>query len=124
MIRRFEDSDMGDLNEWYVAHDKPKTTRDELPRIGFFAPNIAAGFLLQTEGNSCFLECFVTNPRTSAFDRHHALQEIIEKLFASARILGYRKVIAATTDEGIKKRALDWEFILVGNYSFFVKEAR
>ncbi len=105
LIRRFENADLVSLNRWYDLRGQPVVSLSALPSIGYFAEDMAAGFLYQTDSCIAMLDAYVTNPLTYPKDRDQALDEITECLLIDAKDFGFRKVLAFTQVEAVVKRA-------------------
>ena len=93
----------------YAANGLACPPPSGLPRIGFLAPGVAAGFLYLTDAPAVALcEGFVTNPAAPSGERHDALEAICGALHAAARADGRRLVQMAFRDPGIAARVESW----------------
>jgi hypothetical protein len=131
-LREFEPKDLATLTRWYHAHNINAPTMDDLPAFGLVAElpaaegslwsiMLAAGFLVETDTNTCIVDFFVANPEASREARGFAIDAVCEGLEASARIRGYSKLKCDTRLETIKHRALKHGCLPIGEFSVFLK---
>lgn len=104
-IREYRPSDLIDIKTWFRLHSRPL---DEtlMPSIGFIAPGIAAGFLVRTDCGFCFLEPFISNPKSTYVERNDALSLILDKLVETSRLLNFKYAIGVSTSKSMISRAL------------------
>lgn len=92
------------------ARDMPIEHAKSLPQTGRIAivngNPIAIGFIRSIEGNFAMLDSFITNPDVDSLIRHQALDSIIAELLSFCQESGKYKVLAFTSDSGIKDRAI------------------
>src|SRR5712692_7696099 len=61
-MRRYESSDLAEMNEWYARRGMAPMDPAHLPTIGYIEPGVAAGFMYVTDSKLVFLENYVANP--------------------------------------------------------------
>jgi|SRR6266851_2333323 len=91
------DRDFEEVRSWYTNRGMILEEND-LPKVGFIVPGIAAGFILQTDTTSCILEPFIANPFTLKNERDIALEIIMEELLKESKELGYQRVFGFSTN--------------------------
>lgn len=106
--------DLDEVNSWLKAHNqKLFGYRDKLPKIGMIVPEVAVGFLCQTDGNVGILDPFISNPKATSLDRHKALNQIADWCLVKAKDLGFKRCIMMSFEENILKRAENLGFTIV-----------
>jgi hypothetical protein len=120
-VRHYIDSDLKEINRWEALHGADLTPIEALPQVGFIYPGVCAGFLLQTDSAVCFLDGFTANPEVEKEKRRLALDSVTEKLLITAKDLGFKSVLAFTSNESIKARCNRYEFSPKGEYNLFVR---
>lgn len=109
-MRRYEREDFNMIKEWSSV---PLTI---LPKTGLIVPNVAAGFLVSTDTNYCFLEPFIGNPKADKEERDIALFTIIDGLIDEAKRLGFDLVFGVLSHPKMIERGLKRGFVkIIGN---------
>jgi hypothetical protein len=119
-MRRFQPSDLPELNSWYENRGLPPLDGCVLSTIGLIEPGVAALFLYGTDSSVAMLEGLVTNAQAEPTARNRAINEMIIKLLDQARELGFTKVIGLTQDPGTFKRVQQLGFRDLGLYHMVV----
>lgn len=122
MMRRFIESDLREINEWYSAYEMEALSYDDLPEIGYIIPKVCAGFLYKTDSNACLLDGFIASPLAFGNIRKTALNQVTDALLIDAEDLCFDKVLAFTMHDSIRSRCERYEFVRKNDYTLFVKE--
>jgi hypothetical protein len=110
--RKYIDEDFEAIESWYLERGM-QVNEEDFPIVGFIAPGIAAGFLMQTDTKCCILEPFIANPHTTMAEREAALVPIMEALVQEARNLGYHRVFGFSIHPTMLDRAEDMGFEVI-----------
>lgn len=121
-MRTFHQTDFEMVKKWYEDREMKCPPMSSFPELGFIIPEVAAGFIAQTDSTVCLLEGYITNPTSSKQERDLALDEITDSLLEAAKELGYQHVLAFTSNTAIEERARAWGFGYGGQYSLMHKE--
>ena len=121
-IREVREGDIRAIKEWYRWRGEHFNGFRLLPPIGLIVPNVAAGWLVQTDAGLAMLEGYITNPEASSEKRNAALDAITQGLISRAHKLGYTSVVALFTDDGIGSRAGRHGFRDIGSYRMMSRE--
>lgn len=103
ILREFKTTDLQHMNRWMVKRHLPPVTEAELPKLGFYIPGVAAGFLRSCEGAIGIVDGIITNPLVSGAVRHKALNKIFETMLSQP---GFNSYILATLDETMFSRGV------------------
>ena len=106
-MRRYKQSDLGQINDWRAVRMLPALVRAQLPRIGVIEPGVAAVFLHQVEGGLGLVETLITNPLASSDLRAQAFEDGWKMLQAEARAAGMKRLLAITENYAATKRAVE-----------------
>lgn len=120
-IREYSQQDYYEVSQWFrdqTGHDIP---RDLLSNIGFIVPGIAAGFLITTNVNCCFLEPFIANPDIPSANRDIALRKILTQLEQAAEKLNIRITYGISTSPTMLDRAKSSGWIELGEHKLVAK---
>lgn len=120
-MKHVEVSDLNDIRSWYEKREKPVPTGD-LPKVGFIEPNVACGFLYQTDSDFCLIEGYATNPEAESKMRNEALNAITAALIEAASSLGFKKVYAITKETSISGRAVNHGFREIDQHQVLIRE--
>ena len=108
-IRPFTKDDIGYVEYWLKLRKMPIELAKEVPEHGYIAYasffHIGAGFLRRAEGNSGFLDSFITNPDAPSGMRDEAMEMLSTKLISDAKSFGLKQVIVMTVDKNVQARA-------------------
>lgn len=118
-VRKYTIEDFEEIKSWYKQRGMTLELK-ELPKVGFIVPNIAAGFLMQTDTTSCILEPFIANPFTLKKERDVGLDSIFEELLKIAQELGYKRVFGMSTHLKMIWRAQSFGFRVIETNSLTV----
>lgn len=111
-MRRYQTADWETIRTW---KDLPF---DYIPKVGFYVPDVAVGFLVQTDTKYCFLEPFIGNPKSDKEVRDLALYTIMDALLREAKELKYDLVLGIADHPTMLRRAFDMGFNrIVGEHS-------
>lgn len=108
--------DKDTLDLWWNAHAMPPIPGAALPEVGFIVPDVAAGFLYQTDSSVAMIENYITNPNSSYEVRQEALDSITGALIGEATERGFERIVALTTAQSIFNRAKRFGFQSVGAF--------
>lgn len=120
-MRDFEPQDYTTIAAWYRGHGQPVPPFRVLPEIGFIVDDVAAAFLYQTDGGICLLENYIRNPDIDSTDADQALDELTKTLLATAKEIGFKKVIGLTRNDRIVARAENNGMSNIGQYKMIVR---
>lgn len=109
-LRQYMAIDKEMINTWYYSRKQEYLPLEQLPKIGYIVPNVAAGFLIQTDNTFCIFEPFITNPEIPKDIRSNALDIIIEELLKTAKQLNYKSVFGFSTSVPMINRGLKHGF--------------
>lgn len=107
MIRRYEKSDFNSISTWSGV------PLNILPTVGLIEPDVAVGFLVQTDTNYCFLEPFIANKARPKEERNVAIYAIADGLLAEAKHRGFDMVFCILSHPRMIERAHDLGFVNV-----------
>lgn len=122
MIRRFQKEDIAQVNEWELMWELNPSTLDHYPETGFIVDDVCAGFLYKTDSSICFIDGYISNPKTDKRVRKAALDMVTEKIFEVAKASGFNTCVAYTQNPSVRYRCLDNDFKPKGNHLMLVKE--
>jgi hypothetical protein len=121
-VEHFSFSHYRELADWFKRREMAVPALEDLPKVGFVIPGVAAGFLVQTDTPGAELDFFISNPEKGRRHRALALDSIVESLTAHAKSLGYRFLKCSSQINTIRKRARYSGFRELGDFSCFIKE--
>jgi hypothetical protein len=120
-VRKYKSSDWVTIQSWYAARNIVPAEACCLPKVGFVAPGVAAGFLVQTDGGFAMIEHLAGNPEIPAWDRANGLDAVVSKLCDTGVKLGYSRILGITKLQVVKDRALSHGFKEFGTYEILAK---
>lgn len=120
-MRRYEATDYAEMASWYEARGNAVPPPQFLPRVGFFEPGIAAGFLTATDTAVCWIGDFISNPSASGMARGRALVAIARRLLLEAEALGFEASILTSREPGILRQAERMAFKPLGNFAMMYR---
>jgi len=98
--------DLVTINRWRAARSMAPLRWEAVPKIGLIVPDLAAGFLFETESPIvAILDSFITNPDAPMRLRYKAVQEILAALGEKAKSLGIERLIGFSESNGIVRLA-------------------
>lgn len=112
------------INEWFKDRKGDSIPEAFIPPTGFIVPGVAAGFLIKTDCNVCFLEPFISNPKANKDLRKKALSDIMARLEIEASKLGYRFAYGVSTAPTMIDHALNQNWTSMGNMTVVAKELK
>ena len=96
------------LTEWWTKHKWPVIPKPFLPKTGYMAfvgeKPIVAAFLYKTDSSMGILEWYVSNPDSTYEERTAAMNELLEKVFETARTLGIQAIFTSCTNKSLISR--------------------
>jgi hypothetical protein len=123
MVRQFTENDIEEVIGWFHSR-KIEITSDYLPKTGFIAPGVAAGFIYRTDANFCIFECFISNPNTTKEERNTALNSIVTHMIEKAKNLGYKDAYGFATSQSMIRHGMEQGFRYVETCSTIIKDLR
>lgn len=102
--------DLATINNWLKKRGKEPLGEKEVPRFGMIVDGAAVGFLELTDGSSCFLECFISNPDEDSDERDKAISNISRWLLGVAASAGYKRCLVLSQEKSLIARAIDLGF--------------
>jgi hypothetical protein len=121
-IRPYTDNDYREMVSWFNLRQLPSPKASHLPKVGYFAPGAAAGFLYMTDSAVCLLDTFIANPDCENAKRDSAINLIAAHLINAARSHGFETIICSSGSYSIKSRAEKLGFKKLGQETVFAKE--
>lgn len=110
-FRQLTDDDYPILCDWWSWHRFSQPPKDYLPNNGLGGlmitkdgVNICAGFLFLNNSKIAWLEYIVSSYEYRASDRHEAIEMLIQRLCAAAKIHGYKAVFTSLKNQSLIKR--------------------
>lgn len=97
-MRRFEDSDLAEVNAWCAARGLTPWRREDLPPVGFIEPGVAVAWLYCTDGSIAMVHNLVTNPASEAGARVRAGWRVFDACLGEAKALGFRHFLGWSSD--------------------------
>lgn len=112
MVARYfnEENDMNLLNTWLKDRGLDPIVEGSLPKYGLIVGDVAAGFIRKCEGNFCFLDSVVADPKASKDSRDDALDCLFYQLNKLAYILGFSHVIGYSVNDKTIERSKKFGF--------------
>ena len=104
-MRRYDSADYSDLTSWLSKRGLPLSQKMDLPEVGYIEPDVACGFLIQTDTKTALIDFVISNPDASRRERSSALNSILRELIKHARWLNYRLVSASIQVSASKELA-------------------
>lgn len=123
MIRKYNKSDFEEVSSWFHKRNIP-IAEDYLPKHGFIAPGIAAGFIYSTDANFCIFECFIGNPDVSTDEREKALTKIVSAMIEQSKELGFKEAYGFATSQSMIRRGMQQGFRHLETCTMIVKDLR
>lgn len=121
MIRPFKKEDISTINEWEMGWELNTSSIDHYPETGFIVEGVCAGFLYKTDSSICFIDGYISNPKSDKKERKKALDLITRALLWSAKE-NFSTCVVYTQNPSIRNRFLDNDFKPKGNHLMLVKE--
>lgn len=106
MMRRFEASDLPEINRWATARGLAPARAETLPRVGLIVPGVACLFLFQTDAALALVHMELTNPDAPLRQRHRGIVAMTEEVQRIAREAGIRQLITWASGAGPVRRAV------------------
>lgn len=119
--RPVEQADRREINAWYAMRGMPSLEECLFPDVGYIVPGIGAGFIYQTDSSLCFIEGYISSPKTTKEERKDAFDYITNALIRAAKEHGFRSILAYTQNSEIAKRCKRFQFEHKGDYSLYVR---
>ena len=112
-----------DLCSWYFKRDMPAPRKEILPVTGVVVENVAAAFLIATEGPICFIEGVIANKDISSRIRNEATKACIRRIMEIAKARGYEQIVGMTkVDCIVSDYAKHFNFKVMGQYTMVAKQ--
>src|SRR5262249_7948099 len=92
------------FRQWHAGRVQNAVDPASLPQVGFVVPDLAMGFLYQTDSKLCLIEALVANPAAPKEQRSRALDRVLESLIDEARRLGFRVLQGQTALSAVVDR--------------------
>jgi hypothetical protein len=121
-MRRYDAADYSDLSSWLSKRGMPLSQKMDLPEVGYIEPDVACGFLIQTDTKTAIIDFVISNPEASRRERNSALNCILRELIKHARWLHYKRINASIQVSVSKELAKSVGFRELGEHSEFMKE--
>jgi hypothetical protein len=109
LIRKYNNEDLKTIIHWFDERGM-NIEPDMIPKVGFIDPEVAAGFLIQTDTSYCILEPFIANPNSDPYTRDQVLKDILYRLELEAFRLGYKGMFGFSTSKNMVDRAKERGF--------------
>lgn len=121
-MRAFKKEDIAMVNEWEKAWDLNPSALDHYPETGFIIENLCAGFLYKTDSSICFIDGYISNPKSDKMERKVALYAMTKKILDTAKDMGFKNCVAYTQNYSVRNICLNNDFKPKGNHLMLVKE--
>jgi hypothetical protein len=93
------------LRAWLDWHDERPVAPELLPPTGFVVPELAMGFLYETDAKVALIEVLISNPLASREARGQALDVVVETIIEEARTRGFARLLGYTALPAVVSRA-------------------
>lgn len=123
-LRPFAAGDLAELNRWYEKRRLSAVPGTMLPKLGLFAPGVAAGFLYRTDSSVALIDGLVTNPVAPLRVRREAVAAIVDGLRSLAKERGVSHLVAMTERRSTRRVAERAGFAAIGTYTMLGMEVR
>lgn len=120
--RPVEIEDREVINFWYGLRGMNWLHEHLFPDVGYIVPGIGAGFIYQTDSSLCFIEGYISNPKSTKEERKEAFDAITISLIHAAKDHGFQTMLAYTHHEEIAKRCERFQFQRKGDYALYKRE--
>ena len=99
-----KDKDYDELCRWWTSHGWCALPKEDIPDTGFIANDTAFGCLyIDIHGRFAMMEWIVTNPDAAPRDCLRSLNEVIDRLLATAKEIGVTRVYSVLKHEKLEK---------------------
>jgi len=122
IVERYKPTQYEEINTWFKERKGDSIPEAFLSPTGFIVPGVAAGFLIKTDCNVCFLEPFISNPKAPKELRELALEGIVEALENEATKLGYRFCYGIATAPTMIEHGMKRDWVSMGQMTVIIKE--
>jgi hypothetical protein len=100
-MRHFIAQDHKTVATWWEGHGWQAIPLDALPARGLIVPELAAGFLYQTDSNIGIMEWIVSNPQATPRKAYEAIQDIVSGLHMMAKDMGCKSILTFARHRGL-----------------------
>lgn len=105
--QKYTEEYKGEIESWLKA--RGLSYDSTVPAIGFMVCErgepIACAFIRQMEGSACMLDGLATNPDAPWDMRDTAIDMVVEKILIEAKFLGYKGIMAFSSDASTLTRS-------------------
>lgn len=110
-------SDLNSINKWLKRHGMGTSTSEQLPKLGFIVPGVAAGFIRNCETEVGMIDSLISNPLCSSEARNAAWEAISEQLLACP----FKYKFIMTADSGMQARFANLNFLPAPEYLWMLR---
>ncbi len=110
-------SDIKSINKWLKRHGMPPSTSEQLPKLGFIVPGVAAGFIRDCETGVGMIDSLISNELVTSETRHKAWEAISEQLLAQP----FKYKFIMTADSGMQGRFAKLNFLPAPEYLWMLR---
>lgn len=104
-LKEFKEEDYSEICQWWTKRNFPCFPYELLPRTGFIAPGLAAGFFYDSNNSLMgIVEWTVTNPDADKKLRQDALDHVISHIIEHAKIRGKKFIITYSDNDKLIER--------------------
>lgn len=107
---KFQPKHLALVNKWLARRGRSPVELSALPKLGYYVPGVAAGFVRSCEGGFGIVDSLVSNSLVSSKSRNAAFEAIYKEILSNPN---FNKLIGFTVDEGalIRAKALGFKEI-------------
>ena len=83
-----------EIRSWFIERELRPFSKDMISKSGLINEHIC-GFLYTTNSSMAWIDCIISNPKSTHIQRKESLEGLIPRLSAMAKIDGVKVIIAA-----------------------------
>lgn len=102
-VHKMIESDYKSIDRWLKL--RRLKLKSEQFSLGFIVKGVCAAQLIKCENGTAIFDSLVSNPMVSSTARHSGIDSLVSAVLREAHILGYKRIVAFTEDEGTLERA-------------------
>jgi hypothetical protein len=121
MVRRYTPFDLAMVSEWFAQHKLGLPDPSLLPEFGLIVPDVACGFLYETNSKLAMMDGLIGNMHAGLHERGQAVDDIARGLVEEARNRGFTRVMFLSSLRSVVQRSERHGFQLVGTCHILAK---
>ena len=95
------------VDSWAKAWKMNPYPEGYLPTVGYIVPDVACAFLFATDSDVSYIEAVLSNKDANEVDKDAAIDAITEAIVATAKDIGSKWLIGASSHLAVIDRAID-----------------